>query len=931
MALLRTITYDGPPTFFSDVGTQVLDVNGQVWEFTDPSWVAVTSTISNTDKTDVMVFGADNTGETDTTTEVQAAIDASPNGIVYLPEGTYKLSGLTFAGEYLDIRGDGKNKTILTIADSNPLLVAEGVYSDPYTVSSITTASVALAEDSTTSTQTRCTEITLSSAITAKRGDIVKIISENPLAGCMRQYFTFSMTGTVTFKITIDGTDTSNLTNSSSASDVTTAINTVTNSLYSITNGCSVTKTTNGSTTTFAVYMGGGGTKGYTSSYTVTRSKVSGTGTMSTSTSSRKARTGQFFSVVEDVTAGTTIRLSGEVFSFDSYTESPQLYLFTKSHFGLHDLTIQVTSDNEVPATDRRLMEIMNFTSTDISGVDIPRYSGRCIVLQGCTNWVVRDCNFYHSLNDTDLSVYGYGVEAQCSANGRMFNCYGHHLRHLYTDNPSEVTTVTGVGDYGRPYNNIISNCNGMGGSNAVFDTHECSFNTLFADCIASRVHRGSNSGGCGFSSRGINISFDNCVADGCYNGWVIMNQDGCHLNACKVINAEQNAVLIQTLNEWSEVTPLNSRFKYENLHLDVTIIKRNVAIDGYRDIKASNVASAVGFNGFEGSINAKIIRYGSFDATGTQPSISLADCSRFKLNIDIDDRNNVYTVAQTAVMLALYGGTYDIENFIFRGTYCPSGGSMTMISPYANNTIVNIDHMAMYGPESASWTGGTGFYPFRLLTENLTGCRFTVEKMRFRGPFIRRIGLGGSGNTTGNPVLIIRDFMYEGYTEIPQMYENWPNGSSYPNISVKMRSRSLGAGFTATELRRVGHTNYISQVLSANTQRLGCLGTQTELSGTPPFTNAAHAMPTPLDEEYTIQLETSSAYTGITLPPVASIGQRLRVVNTSGQAQEIGGVSLANNASRLYMYDVLAGGWRQISADATVSSGTVSTTASEV
>lgn len=68
----------------------------------------------------VTMFGADNTGATDTTTALQAAIAAIPagGGVIYLPAGTYKHSGTLAFKQNQGMTGDGSAVTTLTYTGS---------------------------------------------------------------------------------------------------------------------------------------------------------------------------------------------------------------------------------------------------------------------------------------------------------------------------------------------------------------------------------------------------------------------------------------------------------------------------------------------------------------------------------------------------------------------------------------------------------------------------------------------------------------------------------------------------------------------------------------------------------------------------------------------------------------------------------------------
>ncbi len=69
-----------------------------------------TGTILNAHTT----YGADNTGATDATAAIQAALNAATSGsVVYIPTGTYLVSHLLNLKSNVSLRGDGPDATII--------------------------------------------------------------------------------------------------------------------------------------------------------------------------------------------------------------------------------------------------------------------------------------------------------------------------------------------------------------------------------------------------------------------------------------------------------------------------------------------------------------------------------------------------------------------------------------------------------------------------------------------------------------------------------------------------------------------------------------------------------------------------------------------------------------------------------------------------
>lgn len=75
----------------------------------------------------VLDFGADPTGTTDSTTAIQAAIDSlGTAGTVFIPKGTYKANGVVWK-DRINIVGDGKRATFLRSTTANPLFTYTSV------------------------------------------------------------------------------------------------------------------------------------------------------------------------------------------------------------------------------------------------------------------------------------------------------------------------------------------------------------------------------------------------------------------------------------------------------------------------------------------------------------------------------------------------------------------------------------------------------------------------------------------------------------------------------------------------------------------------------------------------------------------------------------------------------------------------------------
>ncbi|NLE74737.1 MAG: hypothetical protein GX604_08945, partial [Actinobacteria bacterium] len=69
-------------------------------------------------------FGADSSGEGDNTAAMQAAIDKLEaevkNGIIFIPEGTYRFAGTVQLWRGIRLIGYGAQRPVFTVADNTP-------------------------------------------------------------------------------------------------------------------------------------------------------------------------------------------------------------------------------------------------------------------------------------------------------------------------------------------------------------------------------------------------------------------------------------------------------------------------------------------------------------------------------------------------------------------------------------------------------------------------------------------------------------------------------------------------------------------------------------------------------------------------------------------------------------------------------------------
>jgi hypothetical protein len=161
---------------------------------------------------------------------------------------------------------------------------------------------------------------------------------------------------------------------------------------------------------------------------------------------------------------------------------------------------------------------------------------------------VFEGIKFKNLANRPSLSQYGYGVQ-DGGWMTRMHACWGENLRHMYSEALFEVgATDTTYEYYGGGWYGHISDCVAFACAGQAFDTHSSAYGITFSDCKAVGGFNSASVGGAGFVARGRNITFNNCTAERCVNGFGVLG-DGTVLYNCRARDIQYNALEI-TVND---------------------------------------------------------------------------------------------------------------------------------------------------------------------------------------------------------------------------------------------------------------------------------------------------------------------------------------------------------------------------------------------
>jgi hypothetical protein len=207
-----------------------------------------------------------------------------------------------------------------------------------------------------------------------------------------------------------------------------------------------------------------------------------GTGTL-------ESRVGQYF-VVHSV-SGTKVRLLGR--RRETYSTNVRVSRLLDNTVNIHGLTMSTTPEG---VTARWKSEMCSFSSLirpAVRDVTILHSGGPAIVFRGCYGYVADNVGIDSVVDDEANGNFGYGILDNASTFGRVSRLYGRKLRHAYTDDTARVEVNSSVSQYGGTYGTRISDSVCHGSTQSSWDTHSCSENVTFTNCVSVDSFRGFN------------------------------------------------------------------------------------------------------------------------------------------------------------------------------------------------------------------------------------------------------------------------------------------------------------------------------------------------------------------------------------------------------------------------------------------------------
>ena len=548
-----------------------------------PTWVPATKVTLG-----VIAY---NNGATDISTIFQNTLtnDLPNGGELVIPEGTYLLSEYvtwtpSVANAKLVIRGIGNVVIRRDISEATPLTVQGSLFFNGklstaanagYACIDSTPAIASMDQilESDLSGFYTVTKIILSGDRSAvlKRGTLVKLVSDNMLVASLKQTPTVTLTGSVTYTITVDGQTTGSLTQASTINDIQRAVEL----LSSVGLGCVVVT---GSSSLFTL------TFNYEAhpnvAFAVSTTKVSGGGTVSTPANDTIQRSGESSVVAADAvynggTGKTTVYLAGTLRTWlDGYSVNPRLFIYDNSSVEISNITFDCTDDAFATSHGNGFINLNYMVRSSLDRIVCRRSSSPAIISSGHFGLAIRDSKIS---NARDNAAGGFGVAISQSSHTFVSNCQFEHCGRAFTTRALQ-TPISSVNDYmvsyGRSEYSLISNCIAVGCEHTAFDVQEDAWMTTFDNCTSQH-----NLGG-GFKARGFYTSFSNCNDYGSAGSFTLSPARGAYITGCRSIDATSNPIVVSS-NSVSELDSPNhmAEIMIHNSQVLLSRIRKNISM----------------------------------------------------------------------------------------------------------------------------------------------------------------------------------------------------------------------------------------------------------------------------------------------------------------------------------------------------------------
>ena len=552
----------------------------------NPSWVPTTT----------FTFVATNDGSQDVTSLLQSYFDTKlqNGGELIIPEGTYLLKDVATWQAASDdakliVRGVGNvvfkrgtNDAITTqggIKFVGKLSNSEtiGVTCIPPTPI-VSSATNILESDPLTSVIETQIQVGGNQTSVFKAGNTVKLVSENMIAGSLKQPFVLTLSGSSTYTLTVGGQTTIELNQSSTANAIQSALE----DLSSV--GLGKVKVTGAGPFNIAFHYGAHPNV----PFAITLTKLTGGGTVVLS-GDKIQRSGECASISSStysaLSGTTTIHLSGTARSWlDGYTINARLYAFKNSSVQISNLNFECTDTAFANTTSAGMLHFQYLTQSLIHEVHSARSASPFIIIESCVGSNVISCNIKNASSTNGCGILLSQTSRTIISDCQFSNCrYGINTQSSQTDRTFFNAPLR---FYGRTEYTSVLNCTAVACAEAGFSLGVDAYISSFDNCISRSTL------GPGFIGQGMYASFYNCHDNGSVVGFKVSVARGAYISASSSYDAILSGV--------SVIAPygVSSEIDSSNDIDDIYINHSHVVMSRIRQNNATPLSTSHGFGG---------------------------------------------------------------------------------------------------------------------------------------------------------------------------------------------------------------------------------------------------------------------------------------------------------------------------------------------
>lgn len=192
------------------------------------------------------------------------------------------------------------------------------------------------------------------------------------------------------------------------------------------------------------------------------------------------ARTGQFATVHS--VAGNVVRIIAGDF-IDPMTVNVRMAKLNSYTATVTGMTFSVPAGT-VDASLSRAIRFADLHKPIARNIDIEQAGAEGVLFVSCYGYLADNVSVGFGNNNPGNNQYGYGVSDCMSSYGVVQNLKARFVRHAFTDSSFDIQAGSPLTSYGRSYGAQVNGVShGSGGTS--FDTHNCSQEMSFLDCVS--------------------------------------------------------------------------------------------------------------------------------------------------------------------------------------------------------------------------------------------------------------------------------------------------------------------------------------------------------------------------------------------------------------------------------------------------------------